>query len=102
MHLLTARPADVIKLIYDFIEEEPFEHDFENVIYDAPEFDTQLGLKDLHTVKPKVKPQKRKTILPPDLFEKFSGMAFWHDLKNSKAFRITATPTENKDNNQPA
>lgn len=95
--ILTARPKEVINLIYGFIEEEPFDHDFENVVYDAPAFDTQLGLKDLHTVKPKVAPQKRNTILPPDLFEKFSGMAFWHDIKNSKAFRIVANAEEKQD-----
>ncbi|MEO1426729.1 MAG: hypothetical protein AAFU58_08125, partial [Pseudomonadota bacterium] len=64
---------------------------------DAPEFDTQLGLKDLHTVKPKVEPQKRRTVLPPDLFEKFAGMAFWRDLKDSKAFRITSQPAAPQD-----
>jgi len=89
--LLTARPKEVVDLLYGFLNEKPFAHDFENVQYDAPAFDTQLGLKDLHTVKPRVEPQTRKTILPPDLFEKFSGMAFWRDLKNSNAFRIVAT-----------
>jgi len=92
--ILTARPKEVIDLLYGFIEEEPFEHDFDNVVYDAPVFDTQLGLKDLHTVKPKVAPQQRKTVLPPDLFEKFSGMAFWRDLKDSKAFRIVNQPAK--------
>ena len=95
--ILTARPSEVIKLLYEFIEEDMYDHDFENVIYDAPEFDTQLGLKDLHTVKPKVEPQKRRTILPPDLFEKFAGMAFWRDLKDSKAFRITSSPAQPQD-----
>ncbi|MEL7014557.1 MAG: sulfotransferase [Pseudomonadota bacterium] len=95
--ILTARPAEVIKLLYEFIDEPAYAHDFDNVVYDAPEFDTQLGLKDLHTVKPKVEPQKRRTVLPPDLFEKFAGMAFWRDLKDSKAFRITSQPAAPQD-----
>ncbi|MEM6460392.1 MAG: sulfotransferase [Pseudomonadota bacterium] len=90
--LLTAEPETVIKLIYEFLGEEPFEHDFENVVYDAPEFDQQLGLRGLHKVREKVAPQNRNTILPPDLFERYDNMAFWRDLKNSKAFRITREP----------
>ena len=55
--LLAARPADVFKLVYDFLGEEPFGHDFAKVEYDAPEFDAQLGLEGLHRVQPEVKPQ---------------------------------------------
>ncbi len=88
--LLTHRPAEVFRLLYDFLGEEQYEHDFEAVEYDAPEFDAQLGLEGLHRVQPKVAPHPRKTILPPDLFEKYGNLAFWRDLPNSAAFRITA------------
>lgn len=90
--ILVARPADVMKLLYDFIGEEPFEHDFEAVEYDAPAFDEQLGLDGLHRVRPKVAPAARQTILPPDVFDKFAKLAFWKDLKNCRAFRIVAQP----------
>ena len=63
--LLTARPAEVMPLLYQFLGEEPFAHDFENVEYDAPKFDNQLGLDGLHRVHKKVEPRPRKTILPP-------------------------------------
>ena len=89
-------PADVFKLIYEFLGEKPFEHDFNNVEYDAPEFDAQLGLDGLHRVHPKVKPQPRKTILPPDLFERYAQLAFWRDLKDFKAFRIVAQASAEK------
>ena len=88
--LLTSRPAEVMPLLYQFLDEEPFSHDFENVEYDAPSFDAQLGLDVLHRVHKKVEPRPRKTILPPDLFEKYSQLAFWRNLPNSKAFRIVA------------
>ncbi len=88
--LLTSHPADVIKLLYEFLGEPLYPHDFSNVMYDAPDFDDQLGLRGLHTVRPKVEQRKRRTILPPDLFKKYSGMAFWHGLNDSKAFRIVA------------
>ena len=90
--LLTSRPAEVLPLLYGFIGEEAFGHDFENVNYDAPAFDSQLGVSGLHRVHPKVSPRPRKTILPPDLFERYSGMAFWRDLTNCAAFRIVSQP----------
>ena len=89
---LVSRPADVLPLIYQFIGEEPFAHDFERVEYDAPEFDSQLGVSGLHKVHPKVGPRPRQTILPPDLFERYSNMAFWHALENCKAYRIVNQP----------
>ena len=88
--LVTHRPSEVFKLIYDFLGEKPFEHDFSNVQYDAPEFDAQLGLDGLHRVHPKVEPRDRQTILPPGLFERYAKLAFWRDLQNSKANRIVA------------
>ena len=88
--LVTHRPAEVFKLIYQFLGEPSFEHDFANVAYDAPLFDAQLGLDGLHRVHPKVEPRQRQTILPPDLFERYSKLAFWRDLQKSKAYRIVA------------
>jgi sulfotransferase len=88
--ILVQRPADVLELLYDFIDEEKFDHDFENVTYDAPDFDAQLGLDGLHRVRPVVGAAPRKTILPPDVFDKYKGLAFWQDLENCAAFRIVA------------
>ena len=88
--LVSHRPRDVFKLIYEFLGEPWFEHDFDNVEYDAPEFDTQLGIDGLHRVHRKVEPRDRATILPPDLFERYSKLAFWRDLQKSKAYRIVA------------
>ncbi|SLN61721.1 sulfotransferase family protein [Roseisalinus antarcticus] len=90
--LLVNRPAEVFKLVYDFLGEQPFEHDFSAVDFDAPTFDSGLGLDGLHRVHPEVAPRPRTTILPPDLFEKYSTLAFWRDLPASKAFRIVANP----------
>ena len=88
--LLTQRPAEVFKLLYEFLGEEPYDHDFAAVDYDAPQFDAGLGLDGLHRVHQEVKPRPRKTILPPDLFERYANLAFWRDLPNSEAFRIVA------------
>src|SRR5262245_12365364 len=59
---------------------------------DEPEFDAQLGAPGLHSVKTKVEFSPRRTVLPPDLFEKYASLAFWRDPKGSAAWRITAQP----------
>lgn len=91
--LLTRRPAETLRLVYQFLGEPWWEHDFENVAYDEPEFDAQLGAPGLHAVKRKVEHLPRPTVLPPDLFEKYAGLSFWQDPKGSAAFRITVEPT---------
>lgn len=98
--VMVQRPAEVLGLIYDFVGEERFEHDFETVTYDAPAFDEQLGLDGLHRVRPKVEFRPRKTVLPPDVFEKYVGLSFWENLQNCAAFRIVTKP--NAPENQPA
>lgn len=86
--LLVRRPKEVFVLIYDFIGEPWFEHDFDAVAYDAPEFDAQLGMEGLHRVHKTVEPRTRETILPPDLFRRFSSMSFWRHLDDSKVARL--------------
>lgn len=90
--LLARTPAKVMPLIYDFLGEPRFEHDFDNVEYDAEEFDLQLGAPGLHRVRSQVKFTPRRSVIPPDLFEKFNQMSFWNDASGSAANVITAQP----------
>lgn len=90
--LLAQAPQQVMKLLYKFLDQPAFEHDFEQVSYDAPEFDEALGLHGLHKVRARVSLERRPTILPPDLFEKYSQLSFWQDQSNSRASVITAQP----------
>nr|WP_207202169.1 MULTISPECIES: sulfotransferase [unclassified Pseudomonas] len=83
--LLSQAPERVMRLVYEFIGEPWFEHDFEHLAYDAPEFDQALGVAGLHKVKPRVALQSRRTILPPDLFEQYSKLSFWLDGSASAA-----------------
>ena len=89
--LLASRPGEVLPLIYGFIGEEPFEHDFDNVEYEAENFDSQLLAKGLHTVRGKVELKPRQTILPPDLFKRCQDLIFWQDARGTKAHRIVVT-----------
>jgi len=83
--MLAAAPSRVLRLVYEFIGEPWFDHDFDRVSYDAPEFDEALGLKGLHKVRPKVEVAARRTLLPPDLFEKYAALSFWQDGTGSAA-----------------
>jgi sulfotransferase len=74
---LTRDPAGTLDLIYDFIGEAAFAHDFENVEYSADDFDAGLGSPGLHTVRRRVEFVERKSVLPPDLFARFENDAFW-------------------------
>lgn len=91
--LLTQAPDKVLRLIYEFIGEPWFEHDFNNVEYDAPEFDQALGVSGLHRVRRRVALESRRTVLPPDLFEKCAALSFWQDGIGSEARVIRAQPT---------
>lgn len=90
--LLAQAPHKVMPLIYRFIDEPEFEHDFNAVSYDAPEFDASLGVHGLHKVRAKVELQPRRTILPPDLFSQFNDLSFWNNQDGSAANVIAAKP----------
>lgn len=93
--LLVSAPHKVVPLIYQFLGQEPYDkHDYENVHYDAPEFDATLGVHGMHKVRPQVKLQERSTILPPDLFEQYASLSFWKNNASSRCSVIAAQPPE--------
>ena len=68
-----------MKEIYDFIGKPYYNHDFDNVEYSNESFDLKCNLKDLHTVKRKVEYVERKTILPEEVWNTYSGKDFWKE-----------------------
>jgi sulfotransferase len=74
---LARAPRDTMRLLYDMLGEPFFEHDFDNVEYQAEDFDLALGARGLHTVRRKVEWVDRRTVLPPGLFERFANDMFW-------------------------
>jgi sulfotransferase len=86
---LTSRPQQAIAAVYDFIGEKPFAHDFENIEFDAEEFDRRLGTPGLHKVGRRVQSPGRKTVLPGDLWRKYENDAFWRDpARNPNQVRV--------------
>jgi sulfotransferase len=70
-------PEASMRRLYEFIGQPYFDHDFDNVVYAADNFDLQLGARGLHTIRKKVEWIERSTILPPDLFNRFNQDMFW-------------------------
>ncbi|GAB3026436.1 MULTISPECIES: sulfotransferase [Oleiagrimonas] len=76
---LVSDPGKAMAAIYDFIGEPAFQHDFEHIEFDAEAFDIKAGTPGLHTVRPKVGAVERRTVLPPDVFNRFENDAFWRN-----------------------
>lgn len=76
---LVNNPYDAMKQIYEFLEESWFEHDFDNVEDSYDEFDEQVKIEGLHTVRRKVQYIPRTTILPDDLWNQYEASTFWNN-----------------------
>ena len=92
---LAREPGHTMDHIYRTLELPPFKHDFANVDFDAAdEFDAQLGIPGLHKVRRKVEYIERKSILPPDIFERFRGGDYWRDPSFAKLGISSCTVTK--------
>jgi sulfotransferase len=93
--VLVNEPCETLRMLYRLLEEPYYEHDFHNVIYDAPEYDSNLGMPGLHTVHKVVAPQKRQPVIPPELFSKYAKSHFWNssDLNPHGATVLQRTAT---------
>jgi sulfotransferase len=74
---LARRPELTLRRLYEELGEEPFAHDPHHVHYEEPDYDEQLGMPGLHTVRPEVKYEERAACIPPDLFAKYAKTSFW-------------------------
>ena len=81
---LTQSPAAAMQAVYDFVGETVFQHDFNNVVFDADEFDARLGTPGLHRVGRQVRHDRRETILPPDIFRRYDDDNFWNNAALNK------------------
>lgn len=75
---LTNNPSETFDKIYEFLGEEKFVHDFENVKQVTWENDDVHGIKNLHSIRKTVKPMKPQW---PEILggfaEKYGEMNFW-------------------------
>ena len=93
--LLVGDPAAAMEAVYAFTGVAPFRHDFENVLFETKEFDARLGTPGLHDVRPRVGAVERKTILPPDLWERWERASIWRMPEfNTLGVPIAGEPAE--------
>jgi sulfotransferase len=74
---LVRHPERTLHRLYEELGESWYAHDFDNVVYDEPDYDALLGMPGMHKVRQKVEYQDRKPCIPPDLFAKYAGTGFW-------------------------
>lgn len=75
---LTERPEQAMKEIYKFLDEDYYQHDFNNVKQVTWENDDIHGIKGLHDIRSKVEPvsSKWKEVLGSE-FEHLKDLNFW-------------------------
>jgi sulfotransferase len=96
---LAREPKRTIDLIYDRCGLPHFDHDFDNVSYDDGQaFDHQFGMPGLHSVSGKVRFSARDSILPPDLFARFTNRCFWRKTHPIKGDVPTPVPASKRNN----
>jgi sulfotransferase len=76
---LVSHPERTMRRLYRELNEHYFSHDFDHVEHEAVDYDENLGLPGLHTVRRVVAPIEREPVIPPDLFARYSGSHFWDD-----------------------
>jgi sulfotransferase len=90
---LTTEPEATMAFVYHHLGLPPFPHDFDNVTYEGGrEFDEQFGMPELHKIRPKVERIERQTVLPPDLFNRYSGKMFWRDRRHAATLAPVIAP----------
>lgn len=73
-----------MRRIYDFLGEEPFDHNFSNVEQVTKEDDVNVHrIPGLHTIRPTVMPVPKRAvdILGPQLAHKYFGVEVWKSRK---------------------
>jgi sulfotransferase len=76
---LTTKPEQALEAVYEFIGEKPFKHDFNNIEFDAEEFDRRIGTPGLHRGGRSILSNEWRTLLPAELIRKYENDSFWLD-----------------------
>ena len=76
---LTQYPEHTMRTVYEFLEMEPFEHDFDNVAQSTHEDDHEHGIPGLHIIRNKIQPVSSNAleVLGEETYEKYRNAQFW-------------------------
>lgn len=81
---LVNSPEETMKGIYDFLDEEYYEHEFDNLVNVNKENDASTyGLSDMHSIRKELKKTSSspEEILSENILSKCKGLEFWRDLE---------------------
>jgi len=93
--VLAAEPERVLALLYELLGLPPFQHDTNNVAYaGGAAFDAALRTPGLHSVRPRVAAEHRRTILPPQLVQRLAGKMFWRDPSQNPGGAFVIAPDQ--------
>lgn len=84
---LINNPEETISDLYDFLDEESFEHDFKNLKNQNQERDSEIyGLADMHNVRKELKLTSKdpQEVLSQNIFERCKDTEFWRMTNNFK------------------
>lgn len=70
-------PRKVTSRLYAELGEPSFDHDYDHVEYDTPDYDVHIGLPGLHKIHGRIEPRPRQPCVPPDIFAKYAESNFW-------------------------
>lgn len=84
---LVSCPQETLSKIYDFLEEDYFEHKFNNIKHEFKERDEEVyGFLDMHEVRPII--SKRiidpKAVLPESIYNMCQNMEFWRYIEKDE------------------
>ena len=74
---LARNPEQMLRALYNFIEEPYYQHDFNDVEASYDEFDDDIQLPGLHRTRKRVEYIERQTIIPPDVWQRVAGWEVW-------------------------
>ena len=76
---LIQKPNETMEGIYEFLELDNYQHDFNHIENAHREVDDQWYLKDMHYVREKLekKSKKPEDILSDDILNKYSNLEYW-------------------------
>jgi sulfotransferase len=70
-------PGYAMGRVYDFLDIEPFAHDYANLAQSSDSTDFMLGTPGLHTVRNVLQYDERRTVLPKDIWMRAAADTFW-------------------------
>jgi len=77
---LTQQTEEVIKLLYKFIGQKFYQHNFTNVEASYNEFDKDVRMPGLHTTRRQIEYIERESIIPQDIWNSVKSMNIWDSL----------------------